>query len=94
MPYVWNQEGHTLIRQYKHEETSSKYSLFSPLISDTWEIRSELARDHAISESVFGWQNVSIESQLYPDGHSKLFVRLVLNYNFKIQHIFSTFKQF
>ena len=55
-------------------EDSGKYSLLAPAITDNWEIDSKLATDHDISEHVKGWQNVTLESKIYPNAHSKLFV--------------------
>lgn len=49
----------------------------APQIIDQWEITSRLAKDHDITEYVTGWQNVSLESKIFPNAHSNLSVQLV-----------------
>lgn len=82
LPYEWELQGRHLIRrksvQSELMEDFGKYSLLAPLITDNWEIESELAIDHDISEHVKGWQNVTLESKIYPNAHSKLFVNFEL----------------
>ncbi|OTF81732.1 hypothetical protein BLA29_003245 [Euroglyphus maynei] len=82
LPYEWNLQGRHLIRRKSSQsdllENSGRYSLLAPAITDNWEIESELASDHDITEHVKGWQNVTLESKIYPNAHSKLFVNFEL----------------
>lgn len=54
---------------------AKRESILAPKIVNKWEISSHLAGDHDYVELASGWQNVSIESRLYPSAQSILSVK-------------------